>query len=365
MKVGMALPVIYPWRHTENGVALAEAMHVDSIWAPDHLLGLFHPALWPSVQLSRVVPDSDAFFDPFAIGSVVGRMTEIPFGISVTDAIRRGPADVARSALTLLHLCKGGFNLGIGSGEAENLLPFGYSYERPVERTERFLETLVSLLETGRMQDGPGRLGLPRRSEAGRVKLWLAAHGPRMLRLAGTYADGWLPAFAMTPQDYGEKKAAIARHAAAAGRPEPESGLFVFFALGASREHMKEMFEAEPVSKLLALFQHAEIWRKFGLEHPWGPDSRGIVDVIPHRLDPVMLRNLAPRIPFELVEVGLLMGSVAELSERLRAYAERGCQHVVLSNLTGIVGGMPEVAARRREVFALRDALAAFAAQVT
>ncbi|MGI9146960.1 MAG: hypothetical protein ACR2IK_10480 [Chloroflexota bacterium] len=51
--------------------------------------------------------------------------------------------------------------MGIGSGEAENLVPFGYPYERPVAVTEAFLQILRHLLDTGRMPFGPGRIGLP------------------------------------------------------------------------------------------------------------------------------------------------------------------------------------------------------------
>jgi phthiodiolone/phenolphthiodiolone dimycocerosates ketoreductase len=64
-------------------------------------------------------PDSDAFLDPFCVCAALGPTTDLPLGLAVTDGIRRGAPDVARSALTLQQMCKGGFNLGIGSGEAE------------------------------------------------------------------------------------------------------------------------------------------------------------------------------------------------------------------------------------------------------
>ena len=362
MKFGVCIALTHPWRLVEMSVGLADAMKADSLWAPDHLLGLSHPVLWAERASASVLADPDAFTDPFVLGAAIGRMTSIPYGIAVTDTTRRGPADIARTALTLQHLCPGGFNLGVGSGEAENIVPFGYSYDRPVARTEAFLKTLTTLLDTGRMPDGVGRLGLPRESEAGRVKVWVAAHGPRMLRLTGQYADGWLPAFSMAPQEYAESKAVIARHAAASGRPEPESGLFRFVLLGESRNRIKEMFEADPLAKLQALFRTGATWQKYGLGHPAGNDSKGIVDVIPHNLDPQVLRELAPRIPFELVEEGstTLMGTVSEIAEKLREYAERGCEHLVAANITGLVGGMSEAMARIPDFLALREAVGKF-----
>ena len=128
MKVGINLPAQHPFTSTEQLLPLYEQMGADSYWAPDHILGVFHPGLWAETPLSALAADPDAFYDPFAYGAVAGRMTTKPYGISVTDATRRGAADLARTALTLNDLIPGGFILGIGSGEAESLLPFGYPF---------------------------------------------------------------------------------------------------------------------------------------------------------------------------------------------------------------------------------------------
>ncbi|MBW2271452.1 MAG: LLM class flavin-dependent oxidoreductase, partial [Deltaproteobacteria bacterium] len=173
-----------------------EAMGVDAIWLPDHMLGYAHPDLpQPGAHLQSA-SDPDGFLDPFCVHAALAAQTELPLGIAVTDSTRRRAPDVARSALTLHHMCRGGFNLGIGSGEAESLVPFGYPFDKPVGRCEEFLAELRCLLDTGRMpQGGPGRIGVPLESAMGKPKLWVAGHGPRMLRLTGQYADGWLPAW--------------------------------------------------------------------------------------------------------------------------------------------------------------------------
>ena len=93
--------------------------------------------------MSDLAADPDAFYDPFCYGAVVGTMTDRPFGISVTDATRRGAADLARTALTLNDLNPGGFILGIGSGEAESLVPFGYPFDKPVSVLEDVLRDLA------------------------------------------------------------------------------------------------------------------------------------------------------------------------------------------------------------------------------
>ena len=35
-------------------------------------------------------------------------------------------------------------------------------------------------------------------------EIWVAAHGPRMLRAAGRYADGWLPYVLMRPTEHAQ-----------------------------------------------------------------------------------------------------------------------------------------------------------------
>jgi phthiodiolone/phenolphthiodiolone dimycocerosates ketoreductase len=361
MKVGMTLPAQYPFGSTEMMLPLYEQMGADSYWAPDHILGVFHPGLWKDIPLSTVAADPDAFYDPFCYGAVAGRMTNKPYGISVTDATRRGAADLARTALTLNDLIPGGFILGIGSGEAESLLPFGYPFDKPVAQLEKVLIELRSLLDHGVMPDGGvGRMGLPLKVDGKKSPpVWVAGHGDRMLRLTGQYGDGWLPAWWMSPTEYGDKKKIIAGHAAAAGRPTPEASLLPFVLFAESRDRAEEMFEREPLGKLFGLFAMGHMWEANGLKHPLGNDSKGFIDVIIHDLNPDDLRDLAPTIPFSMVEQVLFIGNTEELTAKFEAYAKAGLEHVVIANITGVVGGLDEIMARGMDLPTLRNSLAA------
>ena len=360
MKVGISLPAQFPFGSTEQLLPMYEQVGFDSLWAPDHLLGVFHPALWADNALSSLAADPDAFYDPFCYGARVSTMTSRPYGISVTDATRRGAGDLARTALTLNDLIPGGFILGIGSGEAESLLPFGYPFDRPVGVLEQVLIELRSLLDTGRMPTGVGRTGLPLEAEGrGKPAVWVAGHGPRMLRLTGQYGDGWIPAWWMTPEEYGHSLGVIAGHASAAGRPTPEASLLPFVVFAESIERAAEMFEKEPLGKLFGLFAMGSLWEKYGLQHPLGNDSKGFIDVIIHDLNPDDLRDLAPTIPFEMVQQVLFIGNPDDLAGQFEAYARNGLEHVVLANATGIVGGMDEIMARGADLFALKAVLSA------
>jgi phthiodiolone/phenolphthiodiolone dimycocerosates ketoreductase len=360
MKVGVCIPALYPLSINEQFVEFAEAMRADSVWSPDHLLGTFHPDLWRGSGWSELVHDPDGWFDPFCLLARLSCTTEIPLGLSVTDGARRKAVDVARSALSLQHMCRGGFNLGVGSGEAESLVPFGYPFDRPVGRFEEFLGELRHILDTGCVpQNTCGRLGLPLESPAGRPKVWVAGHGPRMLRLTGQYADGWLPAWKMTPEEYAEKREVIRRHAEIRGRPTPECGLLVPFMIGESRDRLLEMVDEHPECKAIAIWATGEAWERHGLAHPAGRESRGLVDVIIHDIDSEELLALTSKIPSTLFEDMFFLGNVDELFEMFDGYAQAGLEHIVLGDSTGVVGGLEEVIARAPDVLRLREKLAA------
>ena len=360
MKVGLNLAPMHPFESYRMMLADAEAAQVDSVWAPDHLLGVAHPRLWRDMALAALSPDPDSWYDPFACVAVVGHESDLPMGVCVTDAIRRRAPDMVRTALTLHQLCRGGFHLGIGAGEAENLIPFGYDFSMPVARTEAYLIELRALLDDGVMPDGSsGRTGLPLgRDDIGPPKVWVGGQGPRMLRLTGEFGDGWLPAWPMSPSTYGEKRRTIMEHADRASRPMPECGFHIGVIIGASRDHIAELMEADPLGKLLALMCSAETWAEHGVDHPSGDQCRGLVDLIFHELDPERLRELAPMIPFELVEEFMFMGNAIEITERISGYADNGLEHVILGNGTGTVGGLAEIEAGHKEFLALSAALA-------
>ena len=361
MKVGVLAVPMPPFESFRTTVAAAEELGVDSFWVPDHLLGVANPTIWPDMTLGPLQADSDAWFDPFVSIAAIGTASDLPMGVGVTDAIRRRAPDLARTALTLNQLCRGGFHLGVGAGEAENLVPFGYDFSTPVADLEKFLVELRSLLDHGVMPSGgpAGRTGLPlERDDVGPPQVWIGGQGPRVLRLTGQYGDGWLPAWPMSPSEYGEKCAIIAGHAEHAGRPMPQCGMHVSVILGESQDYVAQLMEREPLAKLSALTISAQTWADYGLRHPGGDECRGLVDLIPHELDPEYLRELAPTIPFELVSESIFSGNYEQILDRVRGYADHGLEHLVLANSTGTAGGLEEIEANRQQFSDLVAAVA-------
>lgn len=337
MKVGSILPMLHPLELNEMVLDGLAGMGMDSAWLPDHLLGYWHPEIWARLPPAAMMPESDAWLDAFVLGGILGRSSELMLGTAVTDPTRRRGADLARAAITLNHTCKGGFTLGLGAGEALSLLPYGYDFSRPVDQLERALRDIRSLLDTGHMPgDGVGRIGLPLEAEGrGRPPVWVGANGPRMLKLAGRYADGWFP-LGVGPEQYGRMLAEVRAEASRVGRPAPEAALFLMVLFGDSKDAVRAALDENPLAKLACLFSPAELWRRRGLEHPGGPNCRGFQDVIPHALDPAELMELAPKIPIELAEDFFLTGNADEVRAAAQGYIDAGLEHVIIADLSAV-----------------------------
>ena len=358
MRAGFMLPLLHPLELNESTAQMAIDAGYDSLWLPDHLLGVYPPQLWREVSLSSFLPDADAWLDPFCVAAIFSRKFDVSLGTGVTDSVRRRPADIARTMLTLQHANKRGFILGIGTGEIESTIPFGYDFDKPVAKLEAFLIELRTLLTTVRMPHGPGRNGLPLQSDAGSPQIWIAAHGPRMQRLTGRYGDGWLP-LGLSPDDYGEALTTIRESAQQYGRKAPIASMVAIAMFSSSRARLVSQIEQTPLAKMLALFASADVWRRYGLEHPAGPHCRGFVDVVPHAIDPQKIRKALERVPIEMFEEFVLLGNADEVVQQISRWTAKGLEHVVIANYSGVAGPIEEAFSHIDQVQKLPASLAA------
>src|SRR5690349_3677161 len=110
----------------------------------------------------------------------------------------RTPATLAMTAATLDQISGGRYLLGLGA--STRALAEGFHdapFEHPADRLAATVTSVRALLsgEPARLRSVPGarplRLGL---APAPSVPIWLAALGPRTLRVAAELADGWFPA---------------------------------------------------------------------------------------------------------------------------------------------------------------------------
>lgn len=168
--------------------------------------------------------------DPLAPMACAGRATStIELGTAVLQTYPCHPLLQAnRAASTAATMGRPGLTLGIGpSHEALIRGVYGLSYDRPGQSTEEYVRILTALLH-GEEVDFEGEEWTTR-SAGGRmtatgqppVPVLLSALSPRMLRVAGEYADGtvlWMAPARAVGEHIAPRLTAAAE---AAGRPAP------------------------------------------------------------------------------------------------------------------------------------------------
>jgi len=154
-----------------------------------------------------------ATFDSFVTAAAIATATErIRIAHLVLCASFRHPAMLAKEAVSLDHLSKGRFDLGIGWGSVpDELERFGVHPEPPAVRSARLAETLdiVTRLWTGEVVDYQGRFYTLRAAQqnptplAGGIPILIGGGGPKLtMPLVRRYAQWWnAPSYAIAELD--------------------------------------------------------------------------------------------------------------------------------------------------------------------
>jgi phthiodiolone/phenolphthiodiolone dimycocerosates ketoreductase len=354
LKVGLAENLV----HTRYGpTALARASYLtavatgmDSFWVPDHLNSLLPRAVMTPkyVGAARLAPDTDAYLEPWTmLGNFAARnrLGRLRLGTAVTDVGRRNPAVTAQAAATLHLLTRGRAILGIGTGEREGNEPYGVDWSKPVARFEEAMATIRVLWNSGGelvTRDSPffplhnAIFALP--PYRGKwPEIWIAAHGPRMLRATGRYADAWFPAATARPKNYAAGLEKVRAAASDAGR-DPLSitaANWLFVVTGGSRDEVDEALGSTAM-KAFALNVPAEEWARHGVSHPLGDDFSGAQDIIPQTMDEQTVLSAAAQVPPSLLKQVFLTGTPDEVIEQAAEWRDCGMDYPVLANMSAV-----------------------------
>lgn len=182
----------------------AEQAGYDSVWVGDSLLA--RPRGEPVTLLA----------------AVAGATTRVTLGTAVLLPLLRHPLSLAHVLATLDRISQGRLIVGVGPGAElpgthAELAALGLPSDRRVGAMLSAIERIRRLWRN----EEPGVELQPRPFRPGGPPIWLGGSGPRMLRLAGTEFDGWLP-FSPTPAEYASGHRAVREAAERAGR-DPDS----------------------------------------------------------------------------------------------------------------------------------------------
>ena len=178
-----------PWPQVLDEFQLAESLGFDHAWLVDHLVDTDGP------------PENGTLEGWTLLAAIAARTKRIRLGVLVSSNTFRHPALLLKEAVTVDHVSGGRLTLGLGTGWHEDEhRRYGIDLPAPAERVDRFEEAveLITLLMAQerttyrgrhyRLDDARLR---PPPVQRPRIPILIAAHRPRMLRIAARYADQW------------------------------------------------------------------------------------------------------------------------------------------------------------------------------
>jgi len=212
MRIGVRLPQYGgTWTDIRAAAERAERLGFDGVWVNDHLQAP-----------GRI--KTDPTFEAMTTLAAVAPLTErVRLGVMVLSSSYRHAPLAVKTACAVDAIAGGGrmvVGLGTGSDVAEHRA-YGFPFPPPRERTARLRETIEVFRA---MIDAPDGATVPDVTDgapnrpAATPPIWVAAHRPRLLRLAGRVADGVVGAF-LEPDELAARVAIAAETRPAGARP--------------------------------------------------------------------------------------------------------------------------------------------------
>ena len=194
MRCGITILPQDPWPEARRKWAAAEEFGFDAAWTYDHLS-------W------RTLADEPWHATIPTLTAAAMVTTSIPLGVLVSSPNYRHPVPFAKDVATLDDISGGRFVLGVGpGGTGFDAAVLGFPELTPRERHERFAEFVsgLDLLLRHELQGSGGvsfdgdwfaavnarMVGTP--TQHPRVPFVVAANGPKGMRVAAEYGQGWV-----------------------------------------------------------------------------------------------------------------------------------------------------------------------------
>lgn len=199
--------------------ALEASGVVDGVLIPDQLSGFVPRQLWTpeNTPIAGIVGDPDSALDAFMVAPYIHAAAPGLRLHLTTDSVRRGPAELIQSMLTLAHITEGRANFQIGGGEAKQTRPFGHPHQQGLSRLEDLLRIYRRSLETEGPFSHDGHRWTFERAFLGNAQthlptVWGLGGGPRLMDSVTSYADGvafTVPNALVTPEQVADTVAAV------------------------------------------------------------------------------------------------------------------------------------------------------------
>ena len=314
LRIGLRVPPCQPVDVLVSTVAEAEQAGFDDVWFPDSQL------LWRDV---------------FCVLTAAALRTDsIMLGTAVTNVVTRHPSVLASAARTIAEIRPGRFRLGLGVGNS-SLLPIGLAASTQQEM--RSAVNMVRALLRGEEYAFGGRRSRLR-DPGGSVPIYLAATGPRNLRLAGELADGVILLSGVAPAGLARATTLVGEGVAASGRGPQDIDLVVSAYCQVTDDIERDARRLKPVCAAMAQNGGTPFLRAAGIDIEVPPAVPPVYPDLAHAEDweqavDVTSRWVSDADAVRFADAFCLFGTGEQIAARLLATQRAGATSVFLQHV--------------------------------
>ncbi|MHA2380168.1 MAG: LLM class flavin-dependent oxidoreductase [Candidatus Thorarchaeota archaeon] len=346
LQIGAPGPFLPPFENAVRNAKTIDSLGYDSMVFPDHFAGFIPDSVWtPDVTpLSFLQKSPHTYYELASIMAACASVTErVKLLSAVTEPIRRHPVLLAQTFLTLDHISNGRAILGIGAGEIENIEPYGLSYSGQVGKLREALEIIRLIWETQEPFNYDGKfwklkdavMSLRPLNPERPPPIWIAAMGPKMLKIAAEFGDGWIPTL-LPPSEYGDRLKTINNHRQKLSKTAPFTAALWNWCIIDEDESVCDKLKKSTLAKAFALLYPSDEWARLGHEHPFGKNFYALTDYVPMRYDRETTMKAIEQVPTEVLDEFYMSGDSEAIIKMLEEYCRFGLQHMILWNVTGM-----------------------------
>jgi phthiodiolone/phenolphthiodiolone dimycocerosates ketoreductase len=329
---------------TEVAKVLEASGVVDYMQTWDQLAFFWPPKLWneANTPAAAIASDADSSPDAFVMsGYSLAATPGLGLGIS-TDSIRRGPAELAQTMLTLANITQGRTVLMMGAGEVKQTRNYGWKRSQGLDRMEDQFQILRKFFDTDAPVNHEGNYWTMREAWLGKAKqytpkLWALGGGPRLMDLATSYADGFcsmVPYVKSTPEQWAATVAECKRDLERKGRDPDDYEFALWFpaVIHDDDEFIQRALD-NPLMKWIAAvcgrLNQAD-WDAEGLEPPMPRDWHYALRMLPQQFEDTEIDEILARVSHEISARSWLHGSAKDVASEIQDYVDAGATTVCL-----------------------------------
>ncbi|WP_202319370.1 LLM class flavin-dependent oxidoreductase [Archaeoglobus neptunius] len=324
IRFGMLLSApMPPLDKVMNIAAMGEEGGMASLVVPDHTL-MVPPGFTPSA-LS-------------ILSALAVKTRKVMLGTGVTDVVRYHPSVLAQFFATIDHLSSGRAFLGLGAGEAMNIVPFGLDWRMPYTALREGIEIMKRLWKGERVTFEGKRFRLRNaflqiKPVQPSIPIYLGANGSKTRELAGEMCEGWMP-IAETPETYRKNLRDVARGCEKAGRSldEVDTALQIYTAIDPDPEKaMKKAWQFGGV--IIGAVEKAE-QAGYQLELPEDFSRKFYFEKLLVE-DEMLMKfvKLSGLVTEEMVRDFFIVGTPEECIDRIEEFRRAGVRHFMIINI--------------------------------